>query len=70
MEVSLRLPDEDVEFLDAYAQAHSFSSRSAVIHEAIHALRRGLPDAYRDAWDEWESHGDAELWHQLSVDGV
>jgi hypothetical protein len=30
MKVSLRLPDEDVKFLDAYAQAYSLSSRSAV----------------------------------------
>jgi antitoxin MazE9 len=71
MKVSVSLPREDVEFLDEYAKAHAAASRSAVVHEAIRALRReGLPDAYRDAWDEWDAGGDARLWERTAGDGV
>lgn len=71
MKLSVSLPDEDVEFLDAYASTHAAPSRSAVVQEAIQALRlRDLGDAYRDAWDEWSSSGDADLWDATAGDGV
>jgi Arc/MetJ-type ribon-helix-helix transcriptional regulator len=71
MKVSVSLPGEDVAFLDEYANTHAFSSRSAVLHEAIQALRFGdLGDAYRDAWDEWKESGDAALWDTTTGDGV
>jgi antitoxin MazE9 len=71
MKLSVSLPDEDVAFLDAYASEHASSSRSAVLHEAIQALRlRGLGDAYRAAWDEWSIGEDAELWDATSGDGL
>jgi Arc/MetJ-type ribon-helix-helix transcriptional regulator len=71
MKVSVSLPGEDVAFLDAYAQAHAFPSRSAVVHKAIDALRLGdLDDAYRDAWDEWTERGEANLWDTTTGDGI
>jgi Arc/MetJ-type ribon-helix-helix transcriptional regulator len=71
MKVSVSLPGEDVEFLDAYAAIHAFPSRSAVVHKAIDALRLGdLDDAYRDAWDEWTESGDADLWNTTMGDGI
>lgn len=71
MKLSVSLPDEDLEFLDAYASAHAAPSRSAVVQEAIHALRlRELGDEYRAAWDEWSSGGDAELWDATTGDGL
>jgi metal-responsive CopG/Arc/MetJ family transcriptional regulator len=67
MRLRVSLLDEEVEFLDAYAQTHSLSSRSAVVQDAIRALRREeLADAYRRAWDEWEG----ELWEQAAGDGL
>ena len=39
MKVSVSLPDEDVDFLDAYASSQGFASRSAVVHKAVRLLR-------------------------------
>ncbi|HWE70465.1 MAG TPA: ribbon-helix-helix domain-containing protein [Acidimicrobiales bacterium] len=62
MKVSVSLPDEDVDFVDRYANSHGFASRSAVIHQAVRRLRASeLGPAYEDAWDEW-SKGDAGAW--------
>ena len=71
MKLSVSLPGEDVRFLDAYADAHALASRSAVVQQAIRALRRQeLPDAYGKAWDEWGGSADAELWEQAAGDGL
>ncbi len=71
MKVSVSLPGEDVEFLDAYADAHALSSRSAVVQQAIRALRREeLPEAYGRAWAESEAAGDGQLWDQAVGDGL
>lgn len=66
----MSLRAEDVEFLDAYAAAHDVSSRSAVVQEAITALRREeLPEAYDQAWREWEAADDGEVWEGTAGDG-
>lgn len=71
MKISVSLPDEDVEFLDSYAQAQGFESRSAVVHTAVRMLRSSkLGDAYADAWLEWEESGDAALWDKTTSDGL
>jgi Arc/MetJ-type ribon-helix-helix transcriptional regulator len=69
MKVSVSLPEEDVEFLDAYAGSQGFSSRSAVLHKAVRLLRAsGLGAAYEEAWQEWATDGQADLWEE-TVDG-
>jgi len=71
MKISVSLPEEDVEFLDSYAQSQGYESRSAVVHTAVRMLRSSkLGDAYADAWREWEESGDAELWDQATSDGL
>ncbi|MGI8429989.1 MAG: ribbon-helix-helix domain-containing protein [Solirubrobacteraceae bacterium] len=71
VKVSVSLPDEDVEFLDAYARAHAFASRSAVVQRAIRTLRlEELPDAYQQAWEEWRTGSDAGLWGETAGDGL
>lgn len=71
MKVSVSLPDEDVEFLDAYAAEQGFESRSAVLHKAVRLLRAvELSDAYQDAWREWEDTGDAAAWETVVAGGV
>ena len=58
MKVSVSLPDNDVEYLDAYATAQGFASRSAVLHKAVRLLRASeLGSAYEDAWDDWDASG-------------
>ena len=71
MKVSVSLPEEDVEFLDAYAAEQGFESRSAVLHKAVRLLKAvELSDAYQDAWREWEDTGDAGAWETVVTDGV
>jgi Arc/MetJ-type ribon-helix-helix transcriptional regulator len=70
MKVSVSLPDEDVEFLDAYAESRGIASRSAVVHKAVRLLRAsGLGVAYEQAWDEW-NQCDADLWDATTSDGL
>jgi Arc/MetJ-type ribon-helix-helix transcriptional regulator len=69
--VSVSLPEEDVEFLDAYAASEGISSRSAVVHKAVRLLKAsGLGTAYEDAWDEWDESRDASLWDETAADGL
>ena len=71
MKVSVSLPVEDVEFLDAYADSQGITSRSAVLHKAVRLLRAsGLGSAYEEAWLEWASEGEAELWNVAVDDGL
>jgi Arc/MetJ-type ribon-helix-helix transcriptional regulator len=71
MKLSVSLPDEDVEFLDAYANEQGYASRSAVLHKAVRMLRGAeLGVAYEDAFAEWEESGDAEAWDVTAGDGL
>ena len=71
MKVSVSLPDDDVEFLDAYAKSQRFASRSAVLHKAVRLLRASeLGAAYEDAWAEWSDSDEAALWDTTTADGV
>jgi Arc/MetJ-type ribon-helix-helix transcriptional regulator len=70
MKVSISLPDEDVEFLDEYAAAQGYDSRSAVVHKAVRLLKAAqLGAAYEDAWAEWAGSEDEELWGSVLADG-
>ena len=70
MKVSVNNPEEDVAFLDAYAAAQGYPSRSAALHKAIRLLRTtGLAEAYAAAWDEWEAD-DAHTWDASVGDGI
>jgi len=58
MKVSVSLPDEDIEFLDAYAESQGFASRSAVVHKAVRLLMASeLGAAYEDAWQDRSTSG-------------
>jgi len=71
MKVSVSLPDEDVEFLDAYGATQGFASRSAVLQRAVRLLRASeLGPAYEDAWNDWSTSGDDEVWDSAIKDGL
>jgi Arc/MetJ-type ribon-helix-helix transcriptional regulator len=71
MKLSVSLPDDDVEFLDEYADAKGIASRSAAVHRAIRLLRATeLGPAYEDAWTQWENSDDSELWDAATSDGL
>jgi len=71
MKLSVSLPNEDVDFLDAYASSQGFASRSAVVHKAVRLLRASeLGPAYEDAWQQWAAEGDAAAWEPTASDGL
>jgi antitoxin ParD1/3/4 len=71
VKVSVSLPDEDVEFLDAYAHAQGLPSRSAVLHKAVRLLRGAeLAPAYEDAFVSWDESEDAADWNQTTGDNL
>ena len=71
MKVSVSLPDEDIEFLDAYADEQGISSRSAVLHKAVRLLRAvELGGDYERAWQDWSGSPDGQLWSATVADGV
>jgi antitoxin MazE9 len=70
VKVSVSLPDDDVEFLDTYAEREGFASRSAVVVKAVRLLRASeLDEAYEDAWAEWDTSEDGALWEATTADG-
>lgn len=71
MKVSVSLPEEDVEFLDNYAEAQGISSRSATVHKAVRLLRASeLGPDYQGAWREWSQDGEDEAWEIALRDGL
>jgi Arc/MetJ-type ribon-helix-helix transcriptional regulator len=71
MKVSVSLPDEDVEFLDTYAQSQGLPSRSAVLHKAVRLLRGAeLAPAYEDAFISWDASDDAAEWDSTAGDNL
>ena len=67
----MSLPQEDAEFLDAYANSQGMDSRSAVLHKAVRLLRAsGLGGAYEDAWQEWAAEDQADVWPVTIDDGL
>ena len=69
--MSVSLSEQDVALLDEIVQERGLSSRSAAVQEALRLIRQaGLADAYADAWSEWESSGEAQLWGDTTGDGV
>lgn len=71
MKLSVSLPNDDVEFLDAYAKAQGIGSRSAVVHQAVRLLRSSeLGPAYADAWQAWSTDGEGDAWETAAGDGL
>lgn len=71
MKLSVSLPDDDVEFLDSYAEEEGIESRSAALHRAVRLLRASrLADDYADAWKEWSADKTAAYWDSVASDGL
>lgn len=71
MKVSISLPDEDVEFLDSYAEAQGLRSRSAVLQKAVRLLRGAeLAPAYEEAFSSWDESEDAADWNVTAGDNI
>ena len=71
MKLSVSLPDDDLAFLDAYAQRRQLPSRSAALQMAVRALKVSeLSAEYAAAWEEFDASGDAALWELTVGDGL
>lgn len=71
MKLSVSLPDDDIEFLDAYAQEQGIGSRSAVVHKAVRLLRAvELSDDYQQAWSDWSESDENTVWDAALTDGL
>ena len=71
VKLSVSIPDDDVEFIDQYAEEHGLDSRSGVLHRAIGLLRASeLGEEYERAWTEWAEAADADMWDATTTDGL
>ena len=71
MKLSVSLPEDDVEFLNAYAQSQGIQSRSAAVHRAVRLLRASeLGDAYEEAFMSWDDEGESASWDVVAADGL
>jgi Arc/MetJ-type ribon-helix-helix transcriptional regulator len=71
MKVSVSLPGDDVQFLDAYAKEQGLESRSAALHRAVRLLRTAeLSGTYEAAWEEWAAESEASVWDSTTSDGL
>lgn len=69
--LSISLPEEDVAYIDEYAQRVGAPSRSSVLHQALALLRMSeLESAYAAAFQEWQESEDQRLWENTSSDGL
>ncbi|HZJ47522.1 MAG TPA: ribbon-helix-helix domain-containing protein [Acidimicrobiia bacterium] len=69
MKLSVSLAEDDVVFLDQYAQSAGISSRSAALRQAVRLLRFSELDSdYADAWQEWDEQSDD--WDATVSDGL
>ncbi|BBY06196.1 ribbon-helix-helix domain-containing protein [Mycobacterium noviomagense] len=70
MKLSISLSDEDVQALDAYVERKGLPSRSAGLQRAVRMLRYlTLEDDYDEAWTEWATAGEDEVWQNATDDG-
>jgi Arc/MetJ-type ribon-helix-helix transcriptional regulator len=71
VKLSVSLSEEDVRVLDAYVKQTGLPSRSAAVQRAIRMLRYpALENDYGNAWAEWSTAGEEELWEKVTDDGL
>ncbi len=71
MKLSVSLPAEDVEYLDAYTKSQGLDSRSAALVKAVRLLRASeLGAEYEAAWTEWARSEDSASWDEATADGL
>ncbi len=71
MKLSVSIPDDDVAFLDQFAERAGMESRSAVLHRAIALLKSAdLADEYDIAFTDWNESVDEQLWESTVGDGL
>lgn len=70
MKLSVSLTEEDVRVLDAYVKRMALPSRSAAVQRAIRMLRHpALEEDYGNAWAEWSTGREDDVWENATADG-
>jgi Arc/MetJ-type ribon-helix-helix transcriptional regulator len=70
MKLSVSIPDDDVAFLDEFAEKSGMESRSAVVQRAIAMLKAAeLTPDYAQAFAEW-AESDDSAWDTAAGDGI
>jgi Arc/MetJ-type ribon-helix-helix transcriptional regulator len=70
VKLSVSIADEDVDFIDRYADQHGVATRSGVVQRALSLLRSvELREEYAAAWDEWAGE-EADVWETVVADGL
>jgi Arc/MetJ-type ribon-helix-helix transcriptional regulator len=70
MKLSVSLSKEDIRALDAYVEQAGLPSRSAAVQRAIRMLRHPtLEEDYRNAWAEWSTVREGDMWEEAAEDG-
>jgi Arc/MetJ-type ribon-helix-helix transcriptional regulator len=70
MKLSVSLSEDDVRVLDAYVKRAGLPSRSAAVQRAIRLLRYPtLEQDYGNAWAEWSTAGESDVWEDITDDG-
>lgn len=71
MKLSVSLSREEVDALDRFVEREGLGSRSAGLQRAIRLLSGPeLAAEYAEAFAEWESSGEGDLWAAHSHDGL
>lgn len=71
MKLSISLDEVDLDRLDQILLHDQLASRSATVQRAIRTQwELLLGDSYAEAWDEWESSGEAQVWETTTGDGL
>ena len=66
--LSVSLPPDLVDFVDAFRRHHGVATRSEVIARAVEALRTAdLRRAYRDHAEAWQHDPEREFWDETAV---
>ncbi|MFV2143107.1 MULTISPECIES: antitoxin [Isoptericola] len=67
----MSIREQDLRYLDTYAEREGLPSRSATIHAAIKALQvHDLEAEYAEAIEEWADSDDADAWDGTVGDGL
>jgi Arc/MetJ-type ribon-helix-helix transcriptional regulator len=71
MKLSVSLPEEDVAYIDEYAERVGAQSRSSVLRQAVALLRMSELEAeYAEAFREWHDSDDHDRWENTVSDGL
>lgn len=69
--MSVSLDGVLMDFVAQYQKSHQVRSKSEVVARALILLReRELEEQYAGALEEWQKSGDADLWDEVTSDGL